>query len=559
MRCALRCELKSRHSARSRIKEHRYFFLIYLLKQMKPQQLLDEFIVPGQRVENQARRAQASARAHFPALTTAALAIASAVVLTLSGCASSAGIFHRAQPIAPATLGIGAAPNAESAAAVTADWWRQFGDAKLTDIVERALANNPSLKVAQARLLRAQAATELNQSADGLHANGQVNATRQRFSRNSIYPPPLGGGTYTLGTAQLAATYEFDFFGRNRAAIEAAVGAERAAQADVQAARIVLASTVARTYVQLGRLFEQRNVAARSLQSRSEILALIRQRVSGGLDTNVELRQGEGALPESRQQLELLDEQIALTRHALAALSAQAPGACDGLIVALSDLQTTGSTTSMIATLPADLLGRRADISAARWRIEAASRDVASAKASFYPNVNLTAFVGLASIGLNNLVKASSEQYGVGPALTLPIFDGGRLRANLRGKAADLDAAIESYNSAVLDAVHEAADQISSVRGVQRQQSEQLDALASAESAYGLATQRYQAGLSTYLTVLNAEANVLNQRRLGADLKARALEVQIGLIRALGGGYAADSGSRGGYAEQAANTTLAAH
>lgn len=493
---------------------------------MKPQQLFNEATALGQALQARVH----CARASLPTLTAIAVAIASSVVLTLGGCASNAGIGSSAQPIAPASVGLDAAATAP---AVVTDWWKAFGDTTLDEIVDRALAGSPGLKVAQARLERAQAAIDLNKSADGLHLNGELNATRQRFSANSIYPPPLGGGIYTLGTAQIGASYEFDFFGRNRAAIEAAVGTQRAAQADLQAARIMLAGNVARTYVQLGRLFAQREVAERSLKSRDEILALIKQRVSGGLDTNVELRQGEGALPESRQQIEQLDEQIALGRHALAALTAQAPSAYDNLVVPLRTVQAVPVPNA----LPAELLGRRADISAARWRVEAATGDVVSAKASFYPNINLSAFVGLASIGLGNLVKASSEQYGFGPALTLPIFDGGRLRANLRGKNADLDAAIESYNGAVIDAVHDAADQISSVRSIERQQAQQANALAASESAYDLATQRYKAGLGTYLTVLNAEASVLNQRRLGADLKARALEVQIALIRALGGGY----------------------
>ncbi|WP_448174368.1 efflux transporter outer membrane subunit [Rhizobacter fulvus] len=469
----------------------------------------------------------------MPAITAIAVAIASSVVLTLGGCASSAGIAPVAQTIAPASVGLDANAVA-SALPLAADWWHAFGDSTLDGLVERALAGNPSLKVAQARLERAQAVIAGAQSADGLKVNGEFDATRQRFSKNGIYPPPLGGGIFTIGTAQIGASYDFDFFGRNRAAIEAAVGAQRAAQADVQAARIVLASNVARTYVQLGRLFEQRDVAARALKQRDETLSLIRQRVSGGLDTNVELRQGEGLLPESRQQIEQLDEQVALARHTLAALTAQAPNALDALVVPLRTVQAV----AVPDTLPADLLGRRADIAAARWRIEAATSDVKNAKASFYPNINLTAFVGLNAIGLDRLVRSGSEQYGIGPALTLPIFDAGRLRANLRGKTADLDAAIESYNGAVLDAVHDAADQISSVRSIARQQAEQAKAQAAAESAYDLATQRYKAGLGSYLTVLNAESTVLNQRRLATDLKARALDVQIALIRALGGGYA---------------------
>jgi NodT family efflux transporter outer membrane factor (OMF) lipoprotein len=470
------------------------------------------------------------ARTNLPTLAGVAVAIASSVVLLLGGCASSAGITSAAQPVAPASIGLDASA---SAPAVADDWWRGFGDPALNEIVDRAIAGNPSLKVAQARLERAQATVGAAQANGSPRVDGKVDATRQRFSGNNIYPPPIGGSVQTLVNAQLSASYEFDFFGRNRAAIESAIGAERAAQADLQASRIVLASNAARTYVQLGRLFEQREVAARSLKQRDEVLALIRQRVAGGLDTNVELRQGEGALPESRQQIEQLEEQIALARHTLAALTAQPPNAYDNLVVPLRTVQAVQVPNA----LPADLLGRRADVSAARWRIEAATSDVKSARASFYPNVNLTAFLGLSSIGFDQLVKSSSESWGVGPAITLPIFDSGRLRANLRGKTADLDAAIESYNNAVLDAVHDAADQVSSVRSIERQQAEQANAAAAAESAYDLATQRYRAGLGTYLVVLNAEASVLNQRRLGADLKARALEVQIALIRALGGGY----------------------
>jgi len=469
-------------------------------------------------------------RAAFPTLTVIAIALASSVVLTLSGCASSAGIAPTAQLSAPAAVGL---ETAATTPALGADWWTAFGDAKLGELVDRALAGNPNLKIAQARLARAEAAVGGAKAAEGLQVTGALDVTRQRYSGNSIYPPPLGGSVQTMGTAQVNASWELDFFGRNRAAIEAAVGSQRAAEAEVQAARVMLASNVARTYVQLGRLFEQREVAVRALKQRDETLALIKQRVQGGLDTAVEQRQGEGALPETRQQIEQLDEQITLARHALAALTAQAPNALDSLSVPLSAVKAV----AVPAGLPADLLGRRADVAAARWRVEAATSDMKSAKAQFYPNINLTAFVGLQSIGLDQLVKSGSEQYGAGPAIRLPIFDSGRLRANLRVKAADVDAAIESYNGAVLDAVHDVADQLSSLSSVDRQQTEQARAQDAAESAYDLATQRYRAGLGTYLTVLNAEANVLTQRRQAADLKARALDTQIALIRALGGGY----------------------
>jgi len=215
----------------------------------------------------------------------------------------------------------------------------------------------------------------------------------------------------------------------------------------------------------------------------------------------------------------------------------QPPNACDALVPRLGALHAV----ALPAALPVDLLGRRPDLAAARWRIETATQDVAAARAEFYPNVNISAFIGFSTIGIDRLIRTGSEQYGVGPAIHLPIFDAGRLRANLRGRAADLDVAVETYNGSVVDAVREAADQLGSLQSIERQRRDQALAQAAAESAYDLATQRYRAGLGTYLTVLTAENNVLAQRRLTADLDARALDTQVALVRALGGGYAADA------------------
>jgi NodT family efflux transporter outer membrane factor (OMF) lipoprotein len=473
---------------------------------------------------------------NVPTFALMALAITSSIVLALSGCASSAGIAPSAETIAPDTVGVDAATMAPT---IAADWWHAFGDPALDDLVVKAVAGNPTLKVAQARLARAQSAVSGAQAADLPKVNGVANASRERFSGTGIFPPPLGGNWWTNADVEADFSWELDFFGRNKAAIEAAVGSARAAQADVEAARVLLASNVARTYVQLARLIEQRGVAERSLVQRSEVLGLIRQRVQGGLDTNVELRQGEESLPETRQQMEQLDEQITLARHALAALTVQPPDA----LASLSPPLTTVHAVPVPASVPAELLGRRADIAAARWRVEAATSDVKVAKAQFYPNINLTAAIGLSSLGLDNLFKGESRQFAVGPAISLPIFDAGRLRANLRGKTADVDAAVESYNSAVIDAVHDVADQLASLRSIARQQTEQASAQEAAESAYALATQRYKAGLGTYIIVLNAESTVLAQRRLAADLKARALDTQVALIRALGGGYAPADGA----------------
>lgn len=452
-----------------------------------------------------------------------------AAALTLAGCASFSGIDPQSRLRTPDTLTPAAASTAVPA--VSPQWWKAFGDPQLDALIDQALAGSPTLKVAQARLSRARAVLEVANAATLPQVEGSLDVRRQRYTETGAVPAPLAGSVRDSGTLQLGASWEIDFFGKYREALEAALGGARASQAEVDAARVLLASQVARGYFQLARLNDQLQVAQRSLDQRDEQLRLVRDRVRAGLDTTLELRQSEGALPEARQQIEALREQAELTRNALAALVGQP----DLRVEPRSLAQAHPAAVPDV--LPADLLARRADITAARWRVEAATHDVASAKAQFYPNVNLSAFVGLSSIGLSNLLDSGSLQWGVGPAVHLPVFDAGRLRANLRGKTADLDLAVESYNGAVLDAVRDAADQVASSRSIARQQVEQRQAQQAAEGAYEIAVQRYRAGLGTYLHVLSAETAVLNQRRLAVDLAGRALDTQVQLMRALGGGF----------------------
>lgn len=468
-------------------------------------------------------------------IVAAAGVLACGLIATgITGCADMSGIETTAALRDAASLGLPAAVTATSTPAVSADWWRDFGDEQLNQLVTRALQSSPNLKLAQSRLARAQAVTEVADAARLPQVNAQLDATRQHYTANGLVPPPVAGTIRETGTAQLNASWELDFFGKNRAALDAALGSVHAAEADAQAARVLLASNVVRSYFQLVRLNEQVAVARRTLAQRQETLKLVQDRVNAGLDTRLELRQSEGGLPEARLQLETLQEQMALTRNALGAMVGQP----DIALATIPPAQEALKNIAVTAAIPADLLGRRADITAARWRVEASVKDVANAKTQFYPNINLVAFAGFSSIGLNRLLDSGSQQWGVGPALRLPIFDAGRLRANLRSKSADLDAAVESYNAAVLDAIRDVADQVASMQAIGRQQAEQRAAAAAAEGAYEIAVQRYKAGLGNYINVLTAETSVLAQRRGAVDLAARALDTQVGLIRALGGGYA---------------------
>ncbi|MDM0080608.1 efflux transporter outer membrane subunit [Variovorax sp. J31P179] len=461
-------------------------------------------------------------------------AIAAAVLaLAVAGCADMGATASSPKMQTAESLGLTAAPAAQAAPALDSQWWLAFGDPQLNAMVDQAIAGNPSLQVALARLARAQASVTYTEAADKPQLNGGLDLTRQKFSDNYIYPPPLGGSVQESGNLQLSGSWEIDFFGKNRTALDAALGTANAAAAEADAARVLLSSNVARSYVQWARLNDRMVVAQRALAQREELLKLVRDRVSAGLDTRLQLKQSESSVPEARQQIEALNEQIAIAQHALDALVAK-PGATQALTPPrLGNFKNLALQQS----IPADLLGRRADIAAARWRVEAATSDVANARTQFYPNVNLIAFAGFQSIGFDSLLKSGSQQWGVGPAIRLPIFEGGRLRANLRGKSADLDAAIDSYNVTVIDAVRDVADQLSSVLYVARQQVQQKEAQDAAEAAYDIGLQRYSAGLGNYLDVLTAEVTVLAQRRDGVDLAARALENQVGLARALGGGW----------------------
>jgi len=467
---------------------------------------------------------------HIRSLTLVALT----TLLSMAGCSTGRDIQPRVQALDAQSLGaqMGVRPAEPTpVAAELQPWWEAIGDARLSALVQQALAGNPNMQAAAARLQRAAAQERFTRGSDMPQLEASAEVSRQRFTQNGLVPPPVAGTVRNTGTLQVAGSWELDLFGRQRAEVQASIGRTRASEADVQAARVLLSTQVARSYVALGRLQAQADVLTRTLAQRDDILKLISQRVQAGLDTQVELRQGQGALPDARLQIEALDEQIMLTRHALAVLTGQAPNALDTLEVKLEALQQP----SVPAVMPLDLLARRADVMAARWRVEALRYDIKAARAMFYPNIDLVGYAGGNAIGLERLLKPGSWQWGLLPAVHLPLFDGDRRLANLQGRVAEEDAAVASYNQTVLQAVQEAVDQLGSLQAIARQQAEQRSAQGHAEAAYALATERYRAGLGNYLSVLAAETAVLNQRRQGVDLLARHFDTQFSLVRALGG------------------------
>ncbi|WP_197047047.1 efflux transporter outer membrane subunit [Paucibacter sp. KBW04] len=460
-------------------------------------------------------------------------------LLGLSACAPVPTLKPGASLLPPEQLGLKQAKGELQpfGADAAKSWWTRFKDPQLDALLARALAQSPSLAQVRARVERASALVENALASDKPLVGAGMDATYQRYPEHSLYPPPIAGSLRTMATVQAGISYDWDFFGRHEAELNAALGQARAAEAESEAAQLMLAAQLTRSYLSLARVLAQKDLLAQQLSQREQSLALVRQRVAAGLDTSLEQRTAESPLPELRRQAWVLDEQAALLRQQLASLSAQSAEQLGTLKPELPKPLSLQAASNEGQSLGLDLLGRRPDVVAARWRVEASTQQLALARSQFYPNLNLSAFAGFSSIGLDQLLKAGSLQFGFGPSLRLPLFDTGRLRAQFKGSAAELDASVAAYNAAVLEAVREASGQLSSLQSLQRQQQEQEALLGNARASRDLVAQRFNAGLGSKLALLNAQGSVLQQERQSLELRGQTLEAQVGLIRALGGGW----------------------
>ena len=456
-----------------------------------------------------------------------------------AGCASTHGLQPAAALRAPDTLAVeGTFADAplRQAAWPAREWWTAFADPQLDQLIREGLRDNPTLKVAAARTRAALAEAGVSEAARIPQANLSADATRERLSQNGIFPPPFAGSTSTLSDLAATLTWEVDFWGKQRADYQRALGLAQASEVDAAAARLALSTAIAHAYIQLERAYLLLDVANSTLQQRAQIASLTRDRNAAGLDSRLEVQQTEETLPAAREQILQLQERIELSRHQLAALLGHGPDR--GMSIARPSAAAL-EEPALPSRLPSELLGRRPDLIAQRLRASAAAQAVKVRQAAFYPNVDLTAFAGFQRLGPGALVSAGERQIGIGPALDLPLFDAHRRRAQLAGADAAYDVAVEQYNQTLADALRDVADQLSSLRSVAAQRAEQQQALAAARSAYDLAVLRSREGVGNYLQVLSTEDRLLAQQSLEADLQARRLDLSVGLAGALGGGFEA--------------------
>ena len=429
---------------------------------------------------------------------------------------------------------------AQSLAAPAADWpkdawWKAYGDDQLGALIDEALANAPDLAAAEARVRKAQAyaeqagATRLPE----INADAGVGLTKQSY--NMGFPPAyVPHGWKGEGQGALDFTYEFDFWGKNRATLAAATSTAEAAEADAAAARLTLSTSIAAAYADLARLYADRDAAVDAVRVRSQSLDLIGQRQGQGLENQSAVDRAHAGRAAAEADLAAVDESIGLTRDRIAALMGEGPDR--GLAIQPPPASTI-KPFGLPQTLQADLIGRRPDVVAARLRAEAAGQKIKAAKADFYPNVNLSAAIGLQSLGLDTLVKASSIYGSVGPALSLPIFSAGRLQGAYRTSRADYDEAVANYDATLTQALQDVADVAVSERALDLRLAKSREALDASQSAWRMANERYRGGLATYLDVLTAEDALIANRRSVADLQTRAFALDIALTRALGGGF----------------------
>ncbi|MDR3514806.1 MAG: efflux transporter outer membrane subunit [Azospirillaceae bacterium] len=472
-------------------------------------------------------------RALRPGIVFAALSLST---LLLGACVRPDGLHSDATmadanrlQIAATTVGV-----AKTAPWPTLDWWHDYQDPQLDALIAEGLSGSPSLRVADARIRRAAAATGQAQAALFPALRAGAAPSLERFNENGLFPAPFAGNVRTNNQIALDGSYTLDLWGGKEAEFRAALGALRASEVDRQTARLDLTTAIAQAYVRLAGEWDQLEISRDLLRQKHEIKALSDGLLRAGLVTEVEVQQAAAAIAATEAEISASEERVALLQQQLAVLVGAGPdrGATIGrprLLVA-HDL-------ALPATLPAELIGRRPDIVAQRWRIEAAVRTIDATKATFYPNINLSASLGLQSVGIDKFFMASSTLATIGPAITLPVFDAGRLRANLAMADADFDIAVETYNGTIIAALQDVVGQLTSWHANESALTQEHVAVAHLRDADRLAILRFREGLSNYLTVLSAEGELTAERRNEARAQNRQLVIAVALVHALGGGY----------------------
>jgi multidrug efflux system outer membrane protein len=458
---------------------------------------------------------------------------AAAALALLSGCISVPPDANKAPGPDFAQAQHAPAIQLPAAAWPAEQWWLDYHDPQLNALVARALRDNPSLTVAAARVASARAAFGAEVANEGGRVDLASGLNRQRYSSNGFFPPPIGGSWYNDASVSLRASYDFDWWGKHRALIAAALGETNAAAAQSAQVRQTLAASVVQSYLRLQMLWAREDNTNALIAIQRDIIAGRKTRMAHGLVSLDSLQSAEQDLASLQEQAARYDTDAAREREGLRAL-------IGGDAAALTDLARFQSAPAIDAVpreLGMELLARRPDLQAARWRVEAQLGRVAASEAAFRPDINLAAAIGLDATSLGKLLRYPSRTPLIGATLDLPLFDSGRLHAQLGKARASRDELLAEYNEAVLNAVRDVAREAATLQGIAQ---ETRAHAATSDASLRLAANaeaRMSRGLADRAAVQQARMAVLRQRDVELQLTDARLQTQVALVKALGGGY----------------------
>ena len=457
------------------------------------------------------------------------------LVLSLYGCASL--VPHDAAPLGfgvPAAWSAADVPPANGSSSL-AQWWLRFDDPLLASLVDQALQANADVKSAEAALRQARALRDVvaagllpavDASASARHDTSGVKSG-SRSSRNSF-------------NAGLDASWEIDIFGANRSALQASEATAQASVANLGDVQVSIAAEVALDYITLRGTQARLAIAENNLSSQQETLQITQWRLQAGLVTSVEAEQARAAAEQTSAQLPALQTSIEQSRHTLAVLTGQPPAALSAVLAASSPVPRAADDLAL--SIPTDTLRQRPDVRAAEHQVAAALARVAQADAARMPSFNLGGSLGLSALALGSLTNAASVVSALLASVSVPVFDGGAARAQVRAQQAALEQASMAYQAAVLTALKDVEDALVALRGDRERLLRLQNAAEAAANAALLARQRYSSGLVDFQTVLETERTQLNTQDSVASASADLSANHVRLYKALGGGWRPDGG-----------------
>lgn len=467
----------------------------------------------------------------------AKLALTLTLSAALAACTTLGPNYQAPAANAPATYRA-VAPTA--GAELQRDWWRAFGDAQLDALEAQALQASPTLAAAAARVQRARAVFGATQADELPRVDVGASAGGLRTSAKATTTPVLNGRAITFeGESfglQASLGWELDLWGRVKRQAEAAQAQLDASTLDAAAARVALTADVAAAYWQWRALADEAAALQRLRDSRAKAFQVAQTRFDAGASTTQDLERVRAELAAADADVADLPRRQALVLNQIAALTGQAA----------ADLKLDATTRlplppAIRAGLPSELLQRRPDLAQSLAQLHAATAQVGIAEAAFYPSIKLTGSFGYSSEDLGSLVSAPARLYNIGPSVSLPLFEGGRNKANLASAKAQVDESLAAFRGRMLQALREVDDALAELQGRAVTMDAQNRTLASASQALAVARSRYDQGAVSYLDVTEAERTPLATERALAQLRGAQWAATAQLVKALGGGWAPEA------------------